>query len=299
MTALHPPLEKSAIAPSVGLAVGAMVAVQLAAALSRPLIDDIGSPAFAWIRMIAAALILLAVARPRWKGLSRSALAASVLLGGTLAMMSVAFFAAINRLPLGLVTTIAFLGPLAVAVLGARTAVVEALGLAFGAGVGVVLMMAPTLLGGAFGWTVDPVGLGLALIAAMGWALYILLSRRVGSHFSHADGLCLSFVTAAVLLTPTGLGGFDGMPELSLILGAAMLAILAPLLPCWLEMIALRRLGTRSFGVLMCLEPAIATVMGLVFLHEAPGPLQVAGIACVILASVGAVRLVERQQTTA
>lgn len=211
------------------------------------------------------------------------------------AYLSAAFFAAVNRLPLGFVSTIAFLGPLSVAVIGARTARRQALGLALVAGVGVALIVAPFASGIQGGWAVDPLGLGFALVAALGWALYIVLIRRVGSQFSQLDGLSFLLLTAAVLLAPTVLGGLERMPDMSVILMGAGLAILAPLLTCWPEMAALRKIGTQSFGIMMSLEPAIATVLGLVILHESPSPQQILGMACVILASVAAVVLLGRK----
>lgn len=106
--------------------------------------------------------------------------------------------------------------------------------------------------------------------------------------------LTLSLVTASILLTPFGLAGLDHAPGVSTILGSAALAILSPLVTCWFEMTALRSLGTHSFSILISLEPAIATLLGLVLLHELPTVLQVMGLCCVILASVLAVRLSAR-----
>lgn len=296
MKFIHSAQASSTIAPPVAFAVSAMISVQLAAALSRPLMAEIGAPAVTAIRMVAAAVFLLIVIRPHLGGREWGAIGASLLLGAALALMSAAFFAAVNRLPLGLVSTIAFLGPLSVTVIGARTARLLALGLAVITGVGVTLIVAPFANGTQSGWAVDPVGLGFALTAALGWALYILLMRRVGSYFTGSDGLCFSLLTAAVLLAPTGLGGLDHMPGISVILSTAGLAILAPLLPCWLEMVALRKLGTQSFGIMMSFEPAIATLLGMLILHETPSPQQIVGIACVIFASAAAVAFLCRNQ---
>lgn len=289
----HPPVT-AGINPAVGLAVSAMISVQLGAALSRPLMAELGTTSFTWIRMVAGAAILLALVRPRWEGRPRKAMLAALLLGAALAFMSSALFAALNRLPLGLVVTIASLGPLSVSVISTRRARPLALGLAMMAVAGVMLVVAPAA-GIDGGWTVDPLGLVFALACALGWALYIVLTRRVGQLFSQSDGLCFSLVAAAVLLAPAGLGGLEKMPELSTLIATAALSILAPLLPCWLEMAALRRLGTQSFGILMSLEPAIATVLGLLILNETPGALQIVGMGYVILASVAAVSFLDRQ----
>jgi inner membrane transporter RhtA len=68
------------------------------------------------------------------------------------------------------------------------------------------------------------------------------------------------------------------------------LAILLPVIPFALEMLALRRLTTTAFGTLMSLEPAIALMIGLIVLGQAPGAVPIAGIAFVIVAGIGAER---------
>lgn len=277
------------LAPAVGLAISAMVSIQLAAALSRPLVAEVGAPAVTWLRMAVAATILLALTRPILRGLTPQAMRAALLLGLALGFMSACFFAAVARLPLGLVATISFVGPLAVATLGKSGK--RPLGLAALAAAGVVLSIAPLQGAGSPAWHVDPTGLILAFLSALGWAAYILLSRRVGTVFSGLDGLAISFFTAALVLTPFGMANLHALPPLWVILGIAGTALLAPLLTCGLEMVALRRLGTRCFGIMMSLEPAIAATLGLILLHEMPSPVQALGMALVILASIGAVRL--------
>lgn len=112
----------------------------------------------------------------------------------------------------------------------------------------------------------------------------LILAGRVASGFGEWP-----------LCPPTVLGGLERMPDMSVILMGAGLAILAPLLTCWLEMAALRKIGTQNFGIMMSLEPAIATVLGLVILHESPSPQQIFGMACVILALAAAVVLLGRK----
>jgi inner membrane transporter RhtA len=161
MTVIPHPQVSSGVAPAVGLAVSAMISIQLAAALSRPEMAEIGAPALTWICMVAAAVILISLTRPQWRGRTRSAMPAALKLGAALAMMSAAFFAAVNRLPLGPVSTIAFLGPLSVVLIGARRARPQALGFALVDGVCVALILAPFASGIQGSWTVDPLGLDL------------------------------------------------------------------------------------------------------------------------------------------
>ena len=67
-------------------------------------------------------------------------------------------------------------------------------------------------------------------------------------------------------------------------------AVLLPLVPYVLEMLALRRLTTAAFGTLMALEPAIALLVGLVALGQVPSVLAVVGIGFVVVAGIGAER---------
>ncbi len=75
-----------------------------------------------------------------------------------------------------------------------------------------------------------------------------------------------------------------------LILIGLGLAVLLPVVPFTLEMLALRRLTTSAFGTLMSLEPAFALLVGLVVLHQVPGALAVVGIGLVVAAGIGATR---------
>lgn len=280
--------RQASLAPAVSAAILAMVAIQLAAALSRPLVAEIGAPAVTWLRMATAAAILMIVTRPNLRGLDRQSLSAALMLGAALAVMAVSYFAAVSRLPLGLASTIAFLGPFSIALFAARGRV--AIALALPAGLGVLLTLDPWSQGMSDGWTADPEGIAFAALSAAGFAAYILLTRRVGLLFRGTDGMTISLLTAAVLLTPFGVAGMDEMPSPSVVFGSASLAVLAPLATCWLEMSALRKLGSPVFSVLLSLEPAIAAVLGVALLVEVPNLLQTAGITCVVFAAIAVVR---------
>jgi inner membrane transporter RhtA len=152
------------------------------------------------------------------------------------------------------------------------------------AGVGVLLLTEPWRGG------VDPVGVAFALAAAVCWAAYILLTQRVGDEVAGLRGLAVSMPVAALVATvvvgPSTLGRFS--PDVLLVgLG---LAVLLPVVPFSLELLALRRLTAAAFGTLMSLEPAIALVVGLVALHQVPGVVPVAGVAFVVAAGIGAER---------
>jgi inner membrane transporter RhtA len=272
------------------LALVSMTCVQLGLAVSVGLIDRLGTDGTAWLRLAWAGVIVLVLVRPRPSAFSRRALVAAVALGMVTAAVTLFFMAAVARLPLGTASALEFLGPLGVAVARGRG---RAKVWALVAAGGVVLLTEPWH-GGA-----DLVGVAYALAAAACWAAYILLTQRVGDEVSGLRGLAVSMPVAG--LTATAVVAVSGGSEVfarldgELLLIGLGLAILLPVVPFSLEMLALRRLTTAAFGVLMALEPAIALVVGLVALGQLPGWWAVAGIALVVAAGVGAERAGARQ----
>jgi inner membrane transporter RhtA len=194
--------------------------------------------------------------------------------------MNACFYQAIDRIPLGLATTVEFLGPLAVAVIGSRRAL-DFLWIAL-AGAGVALLGSP-------GVELDPVGLAFAFGAAAFWATYILLAKRMLADWPVGTGLSLTLLVAAVLLAPFGLaaGGSDLLDAHVLVLGLAV-AVLGSMLPFALELAALRQLTPATFGILLSLEPAVAAFAGTVALAQVPSPVEALAIVLVIAASAGA-----------
>jgi inner membrane transporter RhtA len=75
-----------------------------------------------------------------------------------------------------------------------------------------------------------------------------------------------------------------------LLLAALGVGLLSSVVPLSLELEALRRIPVQVFGVLMSLEPAIAALVGLVLLGEVLGLREIAAIALVVTASVGATK---------
>ncbi|TLH73305.1 EamA family transporter [Mycolicibacterium cosmeticum] len=264
------------------MAIAAMCSVQLGAAIAVGLIDDIGAEGTAWLRLMWAGVLMLVLVRPRPSAFSRSAFATCVVLGVVTAGITLLFMMALARIPLGIASALEFLGPLGVAVAkgsGRHRLLWPGL-----AAVGVLLLTEP--------WTgsVDPVGVLYALGSAVCWGLYILLTQRVGDAVAGITGLAVSMPVAGLVATavagPTVFGRVT--PEILLI--GVGLAILLPVIPFALELLALRRLTTASFGTLMSLEPAFAMLMGLIILHQVPAPPAVLGIIAVVAAGVGAAR---------
>lgn len=277
--------------------VAAMVVVQTGIALSTPLFPVVGVSGTTSLRLLTAAAALLALTRPRLRGRSPRALGAAAALGLASAGMTLLFAVAVDRLPMGTAATVEFLGPLAVALLFSRQ-LAHVLWALLAAGGVVLLTLVHTGSGaadtpsGAHG-SLDPTGLACAFGAAACLAGYILLTRRVGRLFQGFDGLALSLTVAALVMAPVGLpSAVRGVahaahPWLPL-LEAAGVAVLFPLLPYVLEMVALRRLPERVFSVIASLEPGVSALVGLVVLGQRLGLPQLGGMACVIAASAAA-----------
>jgi inner membrane transporter RhtA len=256
--------------------------VQLGLALSVPLFGEVGPLGAVWLRLVWAAVILLAVVRPRPWRFRRPVLLATVTLGVVTAGMTMLFMAAVARLPLGTASALEFLGPLGVAV--ARGGGRRALRWPALAAAGVLLLTHP--------WqgSASPAGIACALGAAACWAGYILLTQAVGDEVAGLQGLAVSITVAALVATAVSGPAVIGVLTPHLLLVGVGLALLVPVIPFSLEMYALRRLTTSAFGTLMCLEPAIAVTVDLVLLGQVPRAWSLAGVAFVIAAGLGAER---------
>ena len=269
------------------MATGSMLSVQVGLALSLSLVDRIGVEGAAWLRLAWAGVILLILVRPRRAAFTRSTFLMCLLLGVVTASITLLFMAAIARIPLGTASALEFLGPLGVAVLlgkGRQRFVWPGV-----AAVGVLLLTQP------WAGTVDPVGVGFALAAAVCWGGYILLTQRVGDGVEGINGLAVSMATAAVFSTLVV--GPIVLPKVTpdILLFGIGLAILLPVVPFTLEMLALRRLTTSAFGTLMALEPGFGMLVGFLVLHQVPGHGGLVGIVLVVAAGIGAARSGARQ----
>jgi inner membrane transporter RhtA len=232
------------------------------------------------LRTVFAAAVLALLWRPRIAGHDRRDLAVAILFGLALAAMNLSFYEALDRLPLGIAVTIEFTGPLAVAVLGSRRPL---------DGMWVVLAAAGILLLARGGGEISALGIWLALLAGVFWALYILLSARTGRAFPGGSGLALAMGVGSVVLAPIGIaGGGSALLDPRLLAAGAGVSMLSSAIPYSLELEALRRLPPRVFGILLSLEPAMAALAGFVFLGEGLRLRDGVAIALVATASAGA-----------
>ncbi|MFV9636696.1 EamA family transporter [Mycobacterium neumannii] len=269
------------------MAVAAMLSVQTGAAVAVTLIDRIGAEGAAWLRLAWAGVLMLVIVRPRPSAFTWATFRMCVVLGVVTAAITLLFMAALARIPLGTASAIEFLGPLGVAVAHGtgRTRLLWP-GLA---AAGVVLLTQP------WAGEIDPVGVLYALASAACWAAYILLTQRVGDEVVGMSGLAVSMPVAGLVATLAV--GHLVLPRMSLeiLLIGIGLAILLPVVPFALELLALRRLTTAAFGTLMALEPGFAMAIGLIILRQVPEPLGVLGMCFVVAAGMGAARAGARE----
>jgi inner membrane transporter RhtA len=272
------------------MAVASMLCVQLGLAVSVGLIDDIGAEGAAWLRLSWAGVLLLVVVRPRRRDFTQQAFAAAVVLGLVTAGLTLLFMAALARLPLGTASALEFLGPLGVALARGRggTKVWPVL-----AAWGVLMLTQP------WAGEIGPVGVAYALAAAGCWAAYILLTQHVGDGVEGIKALAVTMPVAGLAATVVAGPSTWGRLTPELVLVGLGLAVLLPVVPFILELLALRRLTTSAFGTLMSLEPAIALLVGLVVLGQVPAAAPLAGVAFVVAAGVGAQRVGGRVENPA
>jgi inner membrane transporter RhtA len=266
------------------LVLGSIVSVQSGSALATGLFDPVGPAGAVFLRagFGALALILLTRGAPlrtrEWPHRDVWLLSVSV------AAVNLFFYAALDRLPLGITVTLEFVGPLGVAVFGSRRR--RDLLWVVLAAIGIVLLSDGTGGGG-----VDTLGVVLALMAGVFWGAYIVFSARVGALAPGMGGATLAAVISAAIVAPLGIaqGGGDLLAASTLATGAAV-GVLSTAIPYAAEMEALRRLPRAVFGVLMSLEPAVAAAIGFLALSQDLAALEIVAIAFVVVASAGALR---------
>ncbi|MBN6192177.1 DMT family transporter [Aneurinibacillus sp. BA2021] len=276
----------------VALVIGSCLSLPFGAAVAAQLFPVLGPWGVTSLRVAIAAVLLVVLVRPRVRGWTRQQWLAAVLFGVSLAAMNGFFYAAIDRIPLGPAVAIEFLGPLVLATVLTRR-LADAVWVAV-ALLGMALLGIDGLIGAD---PLDPLGVVFILIAAGFWVMYIRMSARVGALIPGSSGLAMGLVVAAVLLIPVGVPAAATVAaDPSLLLLAAVTAVLSSVIPYSFELAALRRLPQRVFGVLLSLEPAFATLAGWLLLGQDATVLRLLAVALVIAASVGTTLGVRRDR---
>lgn len=259
--------------PAPLLFVAGGVSMYLGAAAAVWLFAEIDPASVAWLRQLGAALVLLAWRRPgkqAWRG--RVFWLAS-LFGLVTAGMNIAFYEAIARLPLGTAVALEFVGPVLVAAFGSRTRRDIA---------ALLLVVCGVLLIADVQWSGSTLGVLFALAAALLWAGYIVLGKRVADVGTGLDGLAVGFAVATVAFVPLALGTGPVWSSPKLLLMGVGVGVLSTVVPYALDQVVLRRLGQASFAILLALLPVTATLIGLLVLGQVPSLPEAFGIAAVV-----------------
>ncbi|CAL4861146.1 EamA family transporter [Microbacterium sp. MM2322] len=279
---------RSTSTTAIGFVVVGLCCQEVGASLAVFLFPEVGPLGMVMLRLVFSALILGLIARPSWRGRSRAAWVGVVQLGTALAVMNGFFYLALERLPLGVTVTIEVLGPLALWIIASKRA-------SAWLWAGLALVGVVALGGGGFD-RLDLLGVLFALGAAVSWAFYILASAKVGAAFPKLDGLAFAMAVGAVISLPFGIvDAGSALLRIDLVALGAAVALLSSTIPYALELIALRRLPAGAFAILMALAPATAALAGFVLLGQHLTVVELAGIALVIAASIGAVRTAGRR----
>jgi len=286
---IHHSTSRSASLRPLILLTLSMVSLCIGTSYAKTLFHIVGPAGMTALRIGLGAAVLAAVQRPWrwwWTGPQVRAVAAY---GAVLAVMNLSFYAAFARLPLGVAIAIEFLGPLGVAITGSRRSS-DGAWVALAAA-GVALLVLP----GAGGAGIDLAGVGFALLAALFWAGYILAGKRAAAILPVGQILGGALLTASLIAVPVGM--VSAGAELwrpGILLAGLVVAGLCSLLPYSLELVALRELPPRVFGIVVSLEPAIGALAALLVLGERLSVNQWAGMVAVAVASAGAILTVSR-----
>lgn len=255
--------------------------IQVGSALAVVLFGRLSALGVTFLKVGFSAFVLCAVSRPFRDPNLRRHLGLIVLFGLDLAVMFLAFYEALARIPMGVASTIGFIGPLAVAVFQSRK-ISHFLWIA-------LTLAGVVLLTPQIGAKLDPVGVGLAALAAVGWAAFVVLSKRIGRALPNVRGLAAGMAAAALMLTPFAFAeGAVLHAGLAAVFGGLAVAILSTIVPLSLEFSALQRLSARTYGILMTLEPAVSALVGGLLLGQALGYRAMIAISLVTAASFGA-----------
>lgn len=267
--------------PAIPAVLLSMISVQGGASIAKSLFPVLGAAGTSSLRIGLSAVIMCIVNRPKvWKLTSRQWLYC-VGYGGCLSAMNLIFYYAIQRIPLGLGVAVEFIGPLGLALISSRKLLDVVWALLACAG---IILIVPWQNNG-----VDILGLALAMLAGLFWAFYIIMGGKVSKAVKKGDALSVGMCIATFVILPVGIltGDLNVLNGHLLLLGSGV-ALLSSAIPFTLDLIALGKLPSKTFSILMSLQPAFAALSGLVFLREYLTFNQWASIFCVIMASIGA-----------
>ncbi|MGK9172415.1 threonine/homoserine exporter RhtA [Yokenella regensburgei] len=267
----------------------AMCSIQGGASLAKSLFPLVGAPGVTALRIALGTLILIVIFKPWRLRFTREQRLPLLFYGLSLGAMNYLFYLSIQTVPLGIAVALEFVGPLSVALFGSRRAIDFLWVILAVVGLWYLLPLGDDVA------HVDLTGAAFALSAGACWAVYIISGQKAGEDHGPAT-VALGSLIAAIVFVPLGiiqagelLWHWSVLP-----LGIAV-AILSTALPYSLEMIALTRIPTRTFGTLMSMEPALAAMSGMVFLGETLNFQQIMALMCIVIASIGSTLTIRKE----
>ncbi len=244
----------------IALMTGSAASNQLGAATAALAFPVLGPAGVVAVRQWVAGVLLFTAVRPRFTSFTREQWRPVLALALIFATMNLSLYLAIDRIGLGLAVTLEFLGPLSVALLASRR--VTDLGCALVAAAAAVVLARPQP-------STDYAGIALALLAAACWAGYILVNRVVGARLPGSQGPAAAASLSALLYVPVGIWILASHPVTVTALGrAATGGLLCSAVPMVADVLALRRVPARFYGVFMSVNPVFAALTGLVVLGQ-------------------------------
>ena len=274
-------LERPAVSPALPTGVATMfgsgLSNQTGAAIGSLAFPVLGPLGVVAVRQYVAALVLVAVGRPRLREFTWRQWWPVLLLAVVFGTMNLTLYTAIDRIGLGLAVTLEFLGPLSVALAASRRRLDA--GCALLAAAGVVVLMRPQP-------STDYLGMALGLIAACCWASYILLNRLVGHRVPGAQGSAAAASVSALTFLPIGvLVALRHPPTPEALLCAVAAGVLSSAVPYLADLLTLRKVPARTFGLFMSVNPVLAAMVGRVALGQSLGLPEWAAIGAVVAAN--------------
>lgn len=258
----------------------AILSIQLGAAFAIDLFSIFGPDGTVFFRLIISACLLCLFIRPKINENAIKHYKLLIIYGVALGAMNWCFYESIARIPLGIAVAIEFMGPLLVAVYSSKRVldffwiIVAFIG---------VLMLSPKV-----GTDLDPVGVGYAVLAGIGWGSFVIFSKKVNRALPGSDGLAIGMVIAACFMFPFAAGSITPVFDNPVLIGNLIaLAVLSTAVPFYLEFSALKTLTPQAYGVLITLEPAVAAVIGVIALGDILGFEGIVAVICVTLAAIG------------
>lgn len=266
----------------IALLILAMLSIQFGSSVAKKLFPIAGVAGASTLRLLVAALALGLLFRPWREKVPRDSQRDLLFYGGSLGLMNLAFYFALERIPLGIAVALEFTGPLAVAIYNGKRKLDYLWATLAGGG---IFLLAPSFESST---SIDLLGAGLALVAGGFWGSYIIYGKRLSGKVKTKVAASSGMIIAALIVLPWGLFlDFSSMFAKEAIPMGVFVGLFSSAIPYSLEMSSLRKLSSQTFSVLMSLEPAIASLMGLLFLNETLSPKQIAAIICVVIASQG------------